>query len=58
MVNGPGESATEAEPPVLQGMRVERLPKPDGRSILYYSWPDEPDPVEGRTDGTEPEPDV
>jgi hypothetical protein len=27
----------------MGALRVERVTKPDGRYVLYYSWPDAPD---------------
>jgi hypothetical protein len=40
---------------------VERVARPDGRYLLYFSWPDEPplstpsprQPAEGQADGTD-----
>ena len=36
--------------PAFEPFRVERETKPDGRAILFYSWPDEPPIPEGMGD--------
>lgn len=40
------ESSQESEPhptpPVLATMRIQRDTMPDGRTVLYYSWPPQP----------------
>jgi len=33
--------------PSFEPFHLERETKPDGRAILYYSWPDEPPVPEG-----------
>ena len=35
------DSRGSAEDQLLRGMRVQRVTMPDGRSLLYYSWPNE-----------------
>jgi hypothetical protein len=32
----------------MGALRVERVTKPDGRYVLYYTWPDAPDSPAGR----------
>lgn len=39
---GSHESEPHTKPPVLATMRVERDTTPDGRAVLYYSWPPSP----------------
>jgi len=36
--------------------RVERVDMPDGRYLLYFSWPDEPVATEPPQRATQPEP--
>lgn len=36
----PRGASEERDP--LRGMRVERVERGDGRSLVYYTWPDEP----------------
>ena len=36
--------------------RVERVDMPDGRYLLYFSWPDEPVATERPQRATQPEP--
>lgn len=31
------------EDPLLRAMRVERVIRPDGRYLLYYAWPGDPE---------------
>ncbi|MDQ3493038.1 MAG: hypothetical protein M3452_07240 [Chloroflexota bacterium] len=36
--------------PSFEPFRLERETKPDGRGILFYSWPDEPPVPDGLSD--------
>lgn len=42
--------ASEERDP-LRGMRIERVERGDGRSLVYYTWPDEPPQTAERPDG-------
>lgn len=44
----------------LASMRIERIVREDGRSLIYYDWPDDAPSLPGHGDGAAPdeEPDV
>ena len=57
----PTGASEERDP--LRRMRVERVTRGDGRSLIYYSWPEEPPETGERRDGegapaSEPDTDV
>ncbi len=45
----PSSAGTRGQP-AFEPFRVERETKPDGRALLFYSWPDEPPIPEGLGD--------
>ncbi len=38
----PAAAAVPADGAAFEAFHLEREKKPDGRAILFYSWPDEP----------------
>ena len=39
----------------LESMRIERIVREDGRSLLYYAWPDDARSLPGDVDGAAPD---